>query len=202
MIQWTRTKTGGLQKTGDESHPSDTIIHWSERDPKDPRRKVAITCHQCHEKSYLWRGTIGHPRWSGLCSGCIQQRGGGASKFTHDEELTWGTIHWGERDPNDPSLVKVTCKKCDAPRFVRITVGAEGRTGACPDCGRGKRTGKDEHHTGTIINWDKRDPEDPKGNEQRSPAINAARRVMPGTKKSVNQPGQGFALSASGSAGA
>ena len=68
------------RKTFDESLPSGSVIHWSQRDAEDVRR-VSITCGGCGARRmattpYFRRS----PNWTGLCRSCSKTLSGGARR--------------------------------------------------------------------------------------------------------------------------
>jgi hypothetical protein len=62
------------RKSGDASHASGSVIHWSDRDPDAPSRRTAITCFKCERRVYHLIKTISSPRWSGLCGECTHMK--------------------------------------------------------------------------------------------------------------------------------
>jgi hypothetical protein len=126
-------------RSQDETHATGTIIHWGERDPAKPLERVAITCHQCHHKSFTHIQSIKHAKWSGLCGKCIEQRGSHL-KFTHDERFESGTIiHWGEPDPKAPDKrLMVSCGHCGGKRSITRVAASilkhDGGSWRCRQC--------------------------------------------------------------------
>jgi hypothetical protein len=128
------------ERTGDEEHHSGTTIHWDEREDSKTRKnqKVAITCHGCNKKKFVWLPKGDRADWPGLCSDCLHKRPS-PKKFTHNVTLNTGsTIRYRERDKNDRNKVLVICglPRCGKRHFVHIQQ-AEGRrgekfTGFCP----------------------------------------------------------------------
>ncbi len=107
-------------RTDDVEHKTGTIIHWGDRDPND-RHKVKVTCYQCKKRSFIWDRHVGSPKWSGLCSGCHDDRRH-LRKLNEDEKLEpWGSIiHWGERDSSSERRAMVTCGQCGEKRMTTI----------------------------------------------------------------------------------
>lgn len=118
---------GHIKHPRNEKHSSGTIIHCPEWDSAD-KRKMAITCYNCGQKSRIWYSRINDPRWSGLCHNCTRQHEN-PRKRMHDEVLPSGSIiHWSERDLNNSRRVMVTCGACGHKRLVQIHPG---QTGYC-----------------------------------------------------------------------
>jgi hypothetical protein len=110
---------GGKKHFEEEIHTSGTIIHWGEHDANNPRKLIAITCHECKKKSFAWLLTIKYPNWSGRCAEC-RQRHGHPRKYVKDETLPSGSIiHWSERDTDNPE------------KRVMVTCGYYGKDGYC-----------------------------------------------------------------------
>jgi hypothetical protein len=105
------------RRSNNEKHLSGTIIHWGEREDGGLHR-VAITCYACHQKRFTWAPLVRLKEWTGLCPECAHQPRR-KWKYVQDEILpSLSIIHWGERDPEDPNRVPVTCGACGKKRTI------------------------------------------------------------------------------------
>jgi hypothetical protein len=146
-----------LQKTQDQVLSSGSVIHWSERDPENPR-SAPVTCGRCGKRRVV---TIQRSsRWTGLCQGCAATR-------DIDQPLRSGSIiHWSERNLEDKKLVPVTCGRCRKRRScTRSTAGARTFTGLCTNCViplahriTQKPRADETLPSGSIVHWSERDP--------------------------------------------
>jgi hypothetical protein len=156
---------GARRRTGDEIHPSGTIVHWDERQPP---QGVAITCHHCGRKRFTHCTNVRSEKWSGLCHECLQA-GRRLNKYPANGELPTGSfVHWDEPVlvADDGRHAWVTCGICRQKRIASVPTGKDRLTwtGFCVPCSgvyRRKRSQDETHVTGTIIHWGERDPADP-----------------------------------------
>jgi hypothetical protein len=104
-----------IRRFGDELHPSGSLIHWSERDPKNVRR-VAFTCRGCKEKAFVWAIEASKDNWCGLCRKCFL-REGNYRKAKRDVTAPSGSVVlFSQTDPTEPDKVTVVCGLCGERR--------------------------------------------------------------------------------------
>lgn len=148
-------------RTGDESLPSGSIIHWGETDSAHPRAR-GVTCGRCGERRVvIIPSGVKLEKFSGFCEKCA----GMTRRQSGDERHSSGTIiHWNERDRDDPYYqILVTCHNCGHDRFVhKGALKNPSWHGLCPDClekyglPRERRTLKGQHRNrfGALIDYD------------------------------------------------
>lgn len=142
----------------DERLDNGSIIHWTER----VGDIVLVTCGGAHipplKRLVPVKKAKDKKRFTGICKGC-------AKKFFHDETLekTGSVIMWGKRNPENPVQVMVKCGKGGELHFLYPPSHQDrrGYSGYCPKHSKGKYSGIQNHHSGAIIDWDRREPNRP-----------------------------------------
>lgn len=131
---WSCHRSASRVKVEDEKLPSNSIIHWGERNPSN-RKRAMITCGGCGVKREggIPKEKDRHGLLVGLCEECERKARtkNQNKKDGLDEKLPSGSIiHWGEADPKNPNRAPVSCCICGKKRVTTVQK-RKGWTGIC-----------------------------------------------------------------------